>query len=108
MTIDHIMPKSKGGALLDEGNLCLACERCNVYKSNQTHARDPQTGRRVPLFHPRRQRWARHFRWSEDGAHIVGLTACGRATVDALQMNHPEIVRARRNWVAVGWHPPKD
>jgi hypothetical protein len=40
------------------------------------------------------------------GAQIMGLTACGRATVEALGMNNPRIVRARRLWVAAGWHPP--
>lgn len=24
-----------------------------------------------------------------------------------LQMNHPDIVRARHSWVTVGWHPPQ-
>jgi len=107
MTIDHIAPQAKGGTS-DEQNLCLACSRCNGHKHDRTHARNPETGRWVQLFHPRCQQWERHFRWSEDGTRIVGLTACGQATVEALQMNHPDIVRARKNWVAVGWHPPKD
>jgi hypothetical protein len=32
----------------------------------------------------------------------------GRATVAALNMNHPLIVEARYRWVQVGWHPPQD
>lgn len=34
-TIDHIMPKSRGG-LNTWGNLCVACKRCNGLKSNST------------------------------------------------------------------------
>jgi len=106
MTIDHIMPRAKGG-VSEADNLCLACSRCNGRKRDLTHAYDLETHRRVPLFHPRRQRWPRHFRWSQDGTHVLGRTACGRATVEALQMNHPDIIRARESWVMVGWHPPR-
>ena len=38
---------------------------------------------------------------------IVGLTAIGRATVEALKMNNEFIVPARRHWVEAGWHPPQ-
>jgi 5-methylcytosine-specific restriction endonuclease McrA len=106
MTIDHIIPRAKGG-VSNEDNLCLACSRCNGRKRDQTRARDPATGRWARLFHPRYQRWTRHFQWSNPGTRIMGRTACGRATVEALQMNHPDIVRARTNWVVAGWHPPQ-
>ena len=43
-----------------------------------------------------------------DGTQIVGLTDCGRATVETLRMNNPRIVRARRLWASVGWHPPTE
>lgn len=56
MVIDHIRPEAAGG-LTCEDNLCLACHACNEFKGAQTHARDPQTGRRVRLFNPRTQRW---------------------------------------------------
>jgi len=69
---------------------------------------DPLSGRRVRLFNPRRQQWKRHFRWSEDGTLIIGQTACGRATVIALNLNNLVAVTVRRNWVAAGWHPPAD
>ncbi len=68
---------------------------------------DPENGERVSLFNPRRQVWREHFGWSEDGVFIVGRTACGRATVVALQLNHEHLVKARRRWVMVGWHPPQ-
>jgi hypothetical protein len=80
------------------------------YSCNRTQiaARDPLDGRRVRLFNLRRQRWARHFQWSEDGTRILGRTACGRGTVIALQLNHGMAVMVRREWVAAGWHPPED
>lgn len=106
LEIDHIIPTARGGTD-KETNLWLACRMCNGFKGKQTHARDPVTGRRVRLFNPRRQRWSRHFQWSEDGTRIIGRTACGRATVVALQLNHVIAVMVRREWVAAGWHPPE-
>jgi hypothetical protein len=104
--IDHIIPERRGGST-DWENLCLSCHSCNEFKGSRRAGKDPLTGRRAPLFHPRRQLWRRHFRWNEDGATIMGLTTVGRATVATLQMNHPAIVEARRRWTSVGWHPPR-
>lgn len=105
LEIDHIIPKAKGGTD-DEENLWLSCRLCNSYKGTTTHERDPVTGRRVKLFNPRKQKWSRHFQWSSDGTQIIGRTACGRATVMALQLNNLIAVTVRQNWVAAGWHPP--
>ncbi|MFQ5592536.1 MAG: HNH endonuclease [Anaerolineae bacterium] len=107
LEIDHIVPQARGGTD-DEENLWLACRMCNSFKGTQTFGRDPVTGRRVRLFNPRRQRWSRHFRWSEDGTRITGRTMCGRATVVALQLNNLIAVMVRREWVAAGWHPLVD
>ena len=107
LEIDYIIPTARGG-LDEEENLWLACRMCNGFKGTQTHARDPATGRRVRLFNPRRQRWSRHFLWSEDGTHIIGRTTCGRATIIALQLNNVIAVIVRREWAAAGWHPPED
>jgi hypothetical protein len=107
LELDHIIPKARGGTD-DEENLWLACRMCNGFKGTQTYARDPISGRRVRVFNPRRQRWSRHFMWSEDGTRLIGRTACGRATVVALQLNHVMAVLVRREWVSAGWHPPED
>ena len=66
-----------------------------------------EKGENVALFNPRQQKWSQHFAWSEDGTKIIGLTACGRATVIALKLNNSLAVIVRRNWVKAGWHPPK-
>jgi len=102
--VEHIIPRIAGGSS-NEKNLWLACPSCNLHKGTRTHARDPLTGRRVRLFNPRKQYWKRHFEWAEDGTIILGRTACGRATVDALQMNNSLLVAARRRWRLDGWNP---
>ena len=102
---DHIIPQSQCGETTLE-NLALACG-CNLYKGNRAHALDPQTRNRVPLFHPRRQKWKRHFAWSGDFLYVVGRTRTGRATVEALKMNRPELVNLRRILHIAGEHPPE-
>lgn len=67
-------------------------------------AADPDTGEAVPLFDPRRQAWADHFRWH--GAVVVPLTSTGRATAESLAMNRPLIVAIRLEEAERGRHPP--
>jgi hypothetical protein len=113
LEIEHIIPTAAGGSN-NEDNLWLSCRLCNGYKGSQTTAIDPTDDssvgksppKQVKLFNPRVQKWSQHFAWSEDGLYIIGLTACGRATVLALKLNNACAVTVRQNWVAVGWHPP--
>jgi hypothetical protein len=105
LTIDHIMPQSLGGET-ELDNLCQACWDCNLIKGDRTTGIDLQTGMPVRLFNPNQQKWLDHFRWSEDGAHVIGVTPVGQATVIALKLNRPQLVEARRYWVKAGWHPP--
>ena len=44
--------------------------------------------------------------WTNNGTAIAGTTAVGRATIEALNLNNEYIVRSRRRWVSIGWHPP--
>ncbi len=91
--VEHVLPRSCGGqSSLD--NLAWACPGCNLCKSNRVEARDPQTGERVRLFNPRLDRWDDHFQWS--AYRVVPLTAIGRATVEALGLNHPRRIRIRQ------------
>jgi HNH endonuclease len=102
---EHIRPREAGEeTTLD--NLAWACPWCNAHKYTKIDAPDPQTGRIVPLFNPRRQRWSRHFAWNEDFMVIIGRTAIGRATVAALSLNRPELLNLRRVLRTVGEHPP--
>ncbi len=65
---------------------------------------DPETGKTVAIFNPRRQVWAEHFRWA--GVQVVGLTATGRATINALRMNRALILAIRAEEELFGRHPP--
>jgi hypothetical protein len=105
MHIDHIIPEAIGGKTTLE-NLCLACFSCNVNKGAQHEATDPATGEAIPFFHPLQQHWNEHFAWDATNTKIIGLTPCGRTTLEALQMNNQTIVMARKRWVSAGWHPP--
>jgi 5-methylcytosine-specific restriction endonuclease McrA len=104
-SVEHILPKSKGGTSESE-NLALACQGCNNHKYNHTHAPDPVSGAIVPIYHPRRQRWSDHFAWNEDFTVIVGLTQSGRATVQALQLNRLPLMNLRKVLYQAGEHPP--
>lgn len=104
-SIEHIKPESLGGTS-DEDNLALACQGCNGSKSNKTQARDPITGRKAPLFHPRRHNWHEHFTWSPDHLRLVGLTPTGRATIRELDLNRAGVVRLRHVLILNHEHPP--
>jgi hypothetical protein len=104
---EHVRPWAKGaGHTLSE--LAWSCPACNGHKCDKTQAPDPRTGRLVPLFNPRRQRWSRHVVWSENFLLIRGRSATGRATVEALHLNSPERVNLRRALRAIKAHPPTD
>jgi hypothetical protein len=82
--VDHVIARKHGGT--DRfNNLALSCLHCNAHKGPNIAGRDPRTGRITPLFNPRRQKWATHFRWP--GAHLLGRTPAGRATVIVLNVN---------------------
>lgn len=96
LEIEHITPRAAGGTD-EEENLWLACRLCNNAKGVKTDGDDPVTGRRVRLFNPRTQRWRRHFYWSDDGVRLIGRTICGRATVEALNLNNEIALVVRQN-----------
>lgn len=106
LEVEHIIPRALGGTD-DESNLWLACRMCNNYKAARIHHLDPISGHEVRLFNPRADAWNEHFMWSVDSTQIIGQTACGRATVLALQLNNGIAVAVRQQWVSAGWHPPK-
>ncbi len=104
-TVDHVIPLVHGGSNAFE-NLALACFHCNRRKSDKRVGIDPDSGEKVPLFNPRRDRWSEHFIWSTDGLWIIGLTATGRATVATLDLNRVWAINIRAADQTVGRHPP--
>mgnify|MGYP000364116087 CR=1 FL=1 len=87
--IDHIIPITEDGQTTEE-NLALVV--------------DPISGLEVPVFNPRVQSWQDHFQWSD--TTIIGLTAAGRGTIEALNMNRPMILAIRAEEKIFYRHPP--
>ena len=101
--IDHITPQAAGGRTVLP-NLALACVHCSLRKGARQTGKDPQSGHSTPLFHPRRDRWNHHFRWS--GVLLQGITPAGRATITALALNSSEHRIIRSFEARLGRHPP--
>ena len=97
--IDHIIARKHRG-LTAASNLAISCYYCNVYKVPNLTGRDPATSKVTPLYHPRRHKWAYHFRF--DRSTLIGRTAIGRTTIDVLRMNHPQLVAIRELLMAGG------
>ncbi|MDA1018185.1 MAG: HNH endonuclease [Planctomycetota bacterium] len=105
LSVEHIIPKSKGGPDTDS-NLALACQRCNNHKFLATECRDPLSGRLAPLYNPRIDVWTDHFAWSADSLLIQGISSVGRGTESKLQLNRESVVNLRRLLIGVDEHPP--
>jgi hypothetical protein len=90
--IDHIRSRKHHGPTA-ASNLALSCVYCNGYKGPNLTGIDPTTGKLTKLFHPRRHKWPYHFRY--EGGTLVGRTAIGRATIDVLRINLPNLVAIR-------------
>ncbi|WP_437282872.1 HNH endonuclease signature motif containing protein [Sorangium sp. So ce375] len=103
--IDHIIAQKHGGPTVLE-NLGLACFYCNSHKGPNIAGIDPESGRIVRLYHPRKDRWNKHFHW--DGPVLVGLSAVGRATLAVLVINHPDAVTLRASLIDEGLFPPTE
>jgi hypothetical protein len=101
--VDHVVAEKHGGRT-EEDNLALSCVLCNQHKGSDLTSIDPQTGAITPLFHPRRDRWADHFRLV--GARIEPLTPTGRVTVRLLQLNHPDRIEERELMLRLDLRPP--
>lgn len=101
--IDHIIARKHRGPTTAD-NLALSCFFCNSHKGPNIAGIDPESGRVVRLFHPRKDRWRRHFEW--DGAALVGRTRVGRATILVLEINRFEFMAWREAMIREGNFPP--
>jgi hypothetical protein len=103
--IDHVIPVVAGGETTAE-NLALACVSCSLRKGARQQLEDLETGEVVYIFNPRQQRWNAHFAWN--GVEAIGLTAIGRATLQALDLNRLTMLAIRAEEELRGRHPPPE
>ena len=101
--VDHIVPVVAGGETTAE-NLALACVSCSLRKGARQELKDLKTNEVVFIFNPRQQVWKKHFAWN--GVQVIGLTATGRATVQALDLNRSTMLAIRAEEELLGRHPP--
>jgi hypothetical protein len=100
--VDHVIARQHGGG--DElENRALACCFCNRYKGPNLSGVDPDSGSVVRLFHPRENMWAEHF--ARNGPQLVGKTAIGRATIQALRLNRADAIAVRLLLIREGVYP---
>ena len=83
--------------------MAYACFRCNAWKGTDIGSIDARTGRMIPLFHPRRDRWSDHFELR--GFVIEPLTIQGEVTARLLKLNLDRRVAERQLLAAVGRFP---
>ncbi|MCE9554786.1 MAG: HNH endonuclease [Planctomycetes bacterium] len=103
--IDHVIARQHGGATAAE-NLALTCYACNHHKGPNIAGFDHVTQQTIPLYHPRRDSWKEHFRWS--GPILEGMTPLGRVTVHVLAINLDYRVALRRALLHEGVFPDRN
>lgn len=90
--VDHVIAqKHRGQTTLD--NLAYSCFECNRFKGSDIASLDPQNDKLTPLFNPRTQAWAEHFRYQQ--GEIVPLSAEGRVTEFLLRLNEKTRIQER-------------
>ena len=101
---EHIIPIAKDGDDQLE-NLAFACAGCNNFKYDCVEAYDSVSGTWVPLFHPRQDVWSEHFRWNTNCTQMIGISPTGRATIQRLKLNRPQVTNLRKILFERGEHP---
>lgn len=99
---DHIIAEKHGGLATLE-NLAWACAQSNWHKGSDIGSIDPQSGRLVRFFDPRRQTWNRHFKLRN--VEIESLTVTGRVTARIFQFNTLDRRQERAMLMAAGRYP---
>ena len=97
--IEHIVSRKHGGASSAD-NLAYCCMRCNLWKGADIGSLSALTGKLIPFFNPRKDRWPDHFRL--DGAVIEPLTAEAEVTAKLLRLNSDKRIAERRILLAIG------
>jgi len=100
--IDHIISLKHEG-MTDLENLALACGACNRNKGADIGTYLDGNRVFVPLFNPRSDVWAEHFK-VENGV-LLPESLIGRATVKILDFNAPDRIILRQALVEAGLYP---
>ena len=88
LEVEHFQPKSKGGS--DElDNLLYCCSSCNRFKG----AYWPTEGS-LPLLNPLKEDMGQHIDVADSGS-LLGLSKQGQFYIELLQLNRPQLIRAR-------------
>jgi hypothetical protein len=82
----------------------LAAPFCNSFKGSDIAGREAKSRKLTPLFNPRRNKWATHFRRHD--AYLAGRTPTGRVTIALLHINDDYRVELREELIAAGLFPP--
>ena len=98
--VDHIVAQQHGGESVIE-NLAWSCLHCNKHKGPNIAGIDPVTRQLTRLFHPRRDRWQRHFKW--DGPFLRWSDAQhAERPFLFLAINDPDLVAFRSELMEEG------
>jgi hypothetical protein len=100
--VDHVIATQHGGST-ELANLAFACLQCNRLKGPNIASMDRETNRVVPLFNPRTDGWAEHFRCV--GGRILPVTPSARATAALLNFSDPDREETRAKLAQVGQYP---
>lgn len=103
-SIEHIIPRSKGGDDHQE-NLAFACQGCNNIKASKVIGINPESLEAIPLFNPRIHTWEEHFYWESSLTKLAGITPIGRATIKSFRLNREEVQNLRNILFLIGEHP---
>ena len=99
--IDHIISLKHGGET-DLNNLSYACQICNLNKGTNIATFLDSFDTPVRLFNPRIEPWEEHFEIDIMG-EIIPRSSIGRATIKAMNLNHPDGIIERRELIKLGF-----
>jgi hypothetical protein len=102
--MEHVIAEKHGGETTAE-NLAYACVFCNRRKGSDIASLASNSGPLTRLFNPRTDLWKEHFRFAEDDVTILSRTDIGAATLNLLELNHPDRILERQVLRAAGRFP---
>ena len=93
--VDHVIAEKHDGDTTPE-NLALSCCLCNQAKGSDIASIDPNTGKVVRLYNPRKDTWTDHFTLEVKSGLIHPQTAIARVTAKLLRINRLENLSVRQ------------